>query len=56
MVILKIQTLIEAEAAISLTCFSKANFESRMTLKIFNSETISTTQPSMTSAVQIEQE
>ena len=47
-VFLKIPTLLEAEAAIAVTCFSMANFESRMTPKIFNSETISTTEPSMT--------
>ena len=33
-------------SSIALTCFSKANFESRITPKIFNSETISTTVPS----------
>ena len=45
-VFLKIPTLLEAEAAIALTCFLKANFESRTTPKIFNSGTISTTVPS----------
>ena len=40
-------TLIEAEAAIALTCFSNDNLESIMTPKIFNSETISTTEPSI---------
>ena len=45
---LKIQTIIEAEAAIALTCYSKVNFETRMTPKIYNSETISTAVPSMT--------
>ena len=44
-VFLKMPTLIEAEAAIALTCFSNVNLESRMTPKIFNSETISTTEP-----------
>ena len=47
-VFLKIPTLLEAEAAIALTCFSKDIFESRKTSKIFNSETISTTVPSTT--------
>ena len=47
-VFLKLPTLLEAEAAIALTCLSKANFESRITPKIFNSETISTTVPSTT--------
>ena len=47
-VFLKIPNLLEAEAAIALTCFSNVNFESRMTPKIFNSETISTTEPSIT--------
>ena len=42
-VFLKMLTLIEAEAAIALTCFSNDNLESIMTPKIFNSETISTT-------------
>ena len=46
-VFLKMPTLIEAEAAIALTCFSNVNLESRMTPKIFNSETISTTEPSI---------
>ena len=41
-------TLIEAEATIALTCYSNVNLESRMTPKIFNSETISTTKPSIT--------
>ena len=41
-------THIEAVAAIALTCFSSVNLESRMTPKIFNSETISTTEPSIT--------
>ena len=44
----KIPTLLDAEAVIALTCFSKANLESRITPKIFNSETISTTVPSTT--------
>ena len=35
-VFLKMPTLIEAEAAIALTCFSNVNLESRMTPKIFN--------------------
>ena len=48
MFFLKIPTLIEAEAAFALTCFSKVNLESRMTPEIINSETISTTEPSMT--------
>ena len=47
-VFLKIPTLLEAEAAIALTCFSNDIFESRKTSKIFNSETISTTVPSTT--------
>ena len=47
-VFLKIPTFLEAEAAIALTCFSKANLESIMTPKIFNSENISTTEQSMT--------
>ena len=42
-VFLKIPPLLEAEAAIALNCFSKANFESKITSKNFNSETISTT-------------
>ena len=46
-VFLKMPTLIEAEAAIALTCFSNDNLESRMTPKIFNSETISTREPSI---------
>ena len=46
-VFLKMPTLIEGEAAIALTCFSNVNLESRMTPKIFNSETISTTEPSI---------
>ena len=46
-VFLKMPTLIEAEAAIALTCFSNDNLESIMTPKIFNSETISTTEPSI---------
>ena len=46
-VFLKMPTLIEAEAAIALTCFSNVNLESWMTPKIFNSETISTTEPSI---------
>ena len=46
-VFLKMPTLIEAEAAIALTCFSNVNLESRMTPKIFNSETISTSEPSI---------
>ena len=48
-VFLKKNDLLEAEAAIIivLTCFSIANFKSRMTPKIFNSETISTIEPSM---------
>ena len=47
-VFLKMPTLIEAVAAIALTCFSNVNLESKMTPKIFNSETISTTEPSIT--------
>ena len=47
-VFLKMQTPLEAEAAIALICFSKINLETRMTPKIFNSETIFTTEPSMT--------
>ena len=47
-VFLKMPTLIESEAAIALTFFSNVNLESRMTPKIFNSETISTTEPSIT--------
>ena len=47
-VFLKIPTLLETQAAIALTCFSKANFESRKTPKILNSEAISTTVPSIT--------
>ena len=47
-VFVKITTILEAEEAIALTCFSKANFESRIIPKIFNSETISTTVPSTT--------
>ena len=46
-VFLKMPTLIEAEAAIALTCFSNDNLESIMTPKIFNSETISTTELSI---------
>ena len=46
-VFLKMPTLIEAVAAIALTCFSNVNLESRMTPKIFNNETISTTEPSI---------
>ena len=46
-VFLKMPTLIETDAAIALTCFSNVNLESRMTPKIFNSETISTTEPSI---------
>ena len=46
-VFLKMPTLLEEEAAIALTCFSKINLKSRMTLKIYNSETISTTEPSI---------
>ena len=44
----KIPTLLKAEASIALTCFSNVNLESRMSPKIFNSETISTTEPSIT--------
>ena len=51
LIFLKIPTLLEAEAAIALTYFSKINLESRMTPKIFNSETISTTEPSITKSV-----
>ena len=36
------------EAAVALTCFSNVNLESRMTPKIFNSDTLSTTEPSIT--------
>ena len=46
-VFLKMPTLIDAEAAIALTCFSNDNLESIMTPKIFNSETISTIEPSI---------
>ena len=45
---LKIPTLLDVEAAIALTCFSKANFEFRITPKIFTSETICTRKPSQT--------
>ena len=44
----QIPTHLEAEAAISLTCFLKVNLEARLIRKIFNSETISTTEPLMT--------
>ena len=47
-VFLKIPTLLKAEAAIALTFYSKANFDSTITPKIFNSETISTTVLSIT--------
>ena len=47
-VLLKIPILLDGEGAIALNCFSKANYESRITPKIFNSETISTTVTSTT--------
>ena len=45
----KIPTLIEAEAAISPTCFLEAKFESKIAPKISNSETISKPGSSITS-------